>query len=503
MKEYSWKLIVIAKKGAKQRMHEATVKVKQICDNLKRRVKDEHFAIIDRTTKKSKEKEFTNKKNHLINKLETLKNNAGKKSKEKTTYIKQAVINLTDTELTEEQKSLLNLGPNFVPATKRIPFMDINYATETCAIDLENSSKETDAECLRQKVSHILNRNLNIKLRDNLSKPQRQALVQMKNSKDTTIYQFDKGSGFAVLSEKNAMQKIEEQLGKAKVAENDPTLKFTNKIQKILCRLRKEKKFTDREYFQIYPSDPIPPRLYGTVKAHKPEKNYPMRTIVSTIGTPAYGISKYLVEIIQPTLNKNNNKIQNSTSFVHEAKDWKIEPTEIQVSYDVVNIYPSVPLDRSIQAVVEFLQNDHAELKKRTKLNLTDIQQLLELCLSECYILYNNVIWTLENSGPIGLSIMVVLSECYLQRIEHISITQALTLNLAPKTFKRFVDDSHARFNNREQSLQFLDILNSQDPSIQYTIEFENENKQLSFLDVTITNTGNNSYDFKSFGKHQ
>ena len=184
---------------------------------------------------------------------------------------------------------------------------------------------------LRQKVIHTLHRNLNIKLRDNLSKPQRQALVQMKNSKDTTIYPFDKDSGYVVLSEKNAMQKIEEQLGKAKVAENDPTLKFTNKIQKILCRLRKEKKSTDREYFQIYPSDPISPRLHGTIKAHKPEKNYPMRTIVSTIGTPAYGISKYLVEIIQLTLNKNNNKIQNSTSFVHEAKDWKIEPTEIQV----------------------------------------------------------------------------------------------------------------------------------------------------------------------------
>ena len=56
----------------------------------------------------------------------------------------------------------------------------------------------------------------------------------MKNKKDTTIYPFDKGSGFVVLSEKNAMQKMEEQLGKAKVAENDPTLKFINKIQKIL-----------------------------------------------------------------------------------------------------------------------------------------------------------------------------------------------------------------------------------------------------------------------------
>ena len=104
----------------------------------------------------------------------------------------------------------------------------------------------------------------------------------------------------------------------------------------------------------------------------------------------------------------------------------------------------------------------------------------------------------MENSGPIGLSIMVVLSECYLQRIEHISITQALNLNLAPKTFKRFVDDSHARFNNREQSLQFLDILNSQDPSIQYTTEFENGNTQLIFLDVSMRSTGNNSLWFQN-----
>ena len=63
------------------------------------------------------------------------------------------------------------------------------------------------------------------------------------------------------------------------------------------------------------------------------------------------------------------------------------------------------------------------ELKKRTELNLMDIQQLPEVCLRECYFLYTNVIWTLENSGPVGLSIMIVLTECYLQRIVNISMT--------------------------------------------------------------------------------
>ena len=60
-------------------MHEATVKVKQICENLKRRINNELFALIDCTIEKSKKKEFTKKKNHLINKFEKLKNIAEKK----------------------------------------------------------------------------------------------------------------------------------------------------------------------------------------------------------------------------------------------------------------------------------------------------------------------------------------------------------------------------------------------------------------------------------------
>ena len=78
---------------------------------------------------------------------------------------------------------------------------------------------------------------------------------------------------------------------------------------------KKRKKVYRWEYFQICPSDRTPSRRYGTIKAHKPEKNDLMRTIVSTIGVPAYGISKYLDEIIQPTLHKNNNKIRNSRLF--------------------------------------------------------------------------------------------------------------------------------------------------------------------------------------------
>ena len=98
-----------------------------------------------------------------------------------------------------------------------------------------------------------------------------------------------------------------------------------------------------------------------------------MRTVVSIIGAPPYGISKYLVKIIQPTLNKRQYKIKNSVEFINEAETWKISPTEIQVSYNVVNLYPFVPLDKAIDVIIEYLKNDFNNVRTRTKLTLVDI----------------------------------------------------------------------------------------------------------------------------------
>ena len=96
---------------------------------------------------------------------------------------------------------------------------------------------------------------------------------------------------------------------------------------------------------------------------------------------------------------------------------------------------------------------------------------------------------------------MAVFSGCYLDRLEEKSIALSFALDISPKTFKRYVDDSHTKFENKQKSLRFLEILNKQGSSIQYTIEFENIQKQVNFLDITITKNETNSYDFKIFRK--
>ena len=72
---------------------------------------------------------------------------------------------------------------------------------------------------------------------------------------------------------------------------------------------------------------------------------------------------------------------------------------------------------------------------------------------------------------------------------------------IAPKTFRRYVDNSHARFGSRSEATELFNVLNFQNQQIQYTIEYENEHKELNFLDVTIKNNSNHSYEFEVYRK--
>ena len=173
---------------------------------------------------------------------------------------------------------------------------------------------------------------------------------------------------------------------------------------------------------------------------------------------------------------------------------------EIQVSYDVVNLYPSVPTKEATDIIIDFLSNDPS-LSERTKLTLQEIRDLMDLCLNDCYFLWQNDVHKLDNSGPIGLALMVVVAEAFLQHHEEKALKVAKYQKINVKSFRRYVDDSHCRIPSIQQAEKFLDILNTQSRHLRYTMETENERKSLNFLDITITNNMNGSYDFQVYRK--
>ena len=89
----------------------------------------------------------------------------------------------------------------------------------------------------------------------------------------------------------------------------------------------------------------------------------------------------------------------------------------------------------------------------------------------------NAIFWKLDNVGPIGLSIMVFMSKCFLQNLEEISIVIKMVLRITRTLFKRLWGDNHATL---------LDIINSQDLATQCTINSKNVNKRLDIILTTI-----------------
>ena len=447
-------LLIATKNDTKERYFRHVKTVKTIKQILKNGLSEEHYNTVLRVTESSREKKFVKTKNKLKNKFELLYT-----TKYKTTFkdnnnaqklVKNCVLNLVNNEIPKNQLDLLNLGPKFAVIPRNIPYMDIITTTEVEALNLEYKKQFAAAELLRQEVKEILSNAK--KPRTNLSNAQQQAIKEIKSDPTIDIYPFDKGNGFVRLNKEQSNTKMIEGIGITRILNKDPTNAHVKKIQNILSAIKKEIDIPKKLYYQLYPSDAIPPRAYGQCKAHKPSKNYPFRILVSTIGTAPYKVSEYLVQVILPTLNKSDVVIKNSKAFVEEAKDWNIEPNEIQVSYDVVALYPSVPVKKAIENLIDMLQNDIEHFKTRTIFQLKHVKELMEVCLYKSYFLWDDQIHCLEDSGPIGLSLMVVLAESFLQMIEKksINIAKNLPTPINPITHKRYVDDTHDRFKNKE-----------------------------------------------------
>ena len=503
---YNKSILVAARTEAKERYHGYLQNIKSIRSHLIEKLSPEHFNIVDNVTEKSRESTFLKKRTQLQEKFSLLhkrKNNhqVNVDQRRQSTTVKSAVLNLAKVSLSNHQEDLLNLGPKFVPTKKELPTMEIITTTELAAFELSKKKDNNHAEKLRNDVIKVIKKATYTNIPSNLDRFQQKALRELRESDHLKVYPYDKGTGFVVLEKEDAASKLCEQLQEAKECQSDPTDKLTRKFQRVARELKKDGKIDVKTFREIYPSDAVPPRLYGLVKAHKPEKDYPMRTVVSTIGTPFHGSSAFLVRLIQPTLNKNPTRIINSTVFVKQAQQWNIEPEEVQVSFDVTSLYPSVPIKKAIDVIMGKLASDETSVQQRTRLTLGDIGKLLKMCLETCYFLWNDKLYEIHDTGPIGLSLMVVVAEGFLQHIESQALSIAINHQVAPKTFFRYVDDSHARFNKRDEALEFMNILNSLEPRIQYTIEHESTTGTLAFLDISITNNSSGKYEFAIYRK--
>ena len=111
------------------------------------------------------------------------------------------------------------------------------------------------------------------------------------------------------------------------------------------------------------------------------KENLKLRPTVSTCGTYYYETAKFLASYLMP-FTKNESKIKNTTEFSERLNSCSLNDQEIAVSYDVSSLFTEVPLDETINDIVE-------EIYTRNKLCKLDPKHLFKWLL--CNVTKNTV----------------------------------------------------------------------------------------------------------------
>ena len=123
----------------------------------------------------------------------------------------------------------------------------------------------------------------------------------------------------------------------------------------------------------------------GFQKIHK--KNNPLRPIVSSRGSVTYGVAKELARILKPLTGNTIHHVNNSSEYADDIKKIKLEKGECIISYDVSVLFTSIPVQYAIEVTKKKLEQN-TELLWRTSMSISNILELLELCLCDTYFLF-------------------------------------------------------------------------------------------------------------------
>ena len=168
----------------------------------------------------------------------------------------------------------------------------------------------------------------------------------------------------------------------------------------------------------------------------------PLCLSVSFIILPIYNLSKFLSCILFSLL-VNRYSVLNSKEFVDYVQNFTISENKILVSFDVVSLFASVPVDKVLGLLLNFLSSDES-LDSRTSLDIPDITKGLEHCFSSTVFSCKNSFFKQSYDTPMGSCISLIIASIYTEHIEHTAIT---TFHTPPSLWLRYVDNTFCILN--------------------------------------------------------
>ena len=290
---------------------------------------------------------------------------------------------------------------------------------------------------------------------------------------------FDKGIGFCVMPVSSYQEKLQpilnlkqfEKVENTRKNAKNPIIKEEERIVEKLKDLKRQNKISEKLFNKLKPVGSQPPRLYGLAKVHK--NDTPLRPVVSMPDSPYHNIAKQVASWLSLV---PECQIGCSTKDVaDDLKNHYVNENECLTSFDVVSLYTNVPVREAIDVCAELL------FHKRC---IEGIDKDTFKILAE----------------SASCNVIISTHEGYFKQIDGLAMGSAPAPHLAngwmntfdnvikgnSSLFHRYMDDV-ITICDKDKVDSKLRELNNLHPSLQFTVETENNNC-IPFLDMLIHN---------------
>ena len=171
-----------------------------------------------------------------------------------------------------------------------------------------------------------------------------------------------------------------------------------------------------------------------------------MRPINSSIGSLSYKLSKYLASVLKHLANETEYSVKNAQQFAEFVSNEEVAEDELVASFDVISLFTSIPIGMAIDIVQKKLEGSD-DWKNHTQLTRDQILDLLSFLLHNSYFIFEGTQYHQVSGCAMGSPVSAVIAELTMQEVEEKAIE---TSPVRPKWWRRYVDDSNACINKRD-----------------------------------------------------
>ena len=274
---------------------------------------------------------------------------------------------------------------------------------------------------------------------------------------------------------------------KFRILQEDPTNKRFTTLQNYIRKLKKNGEISEADYDIMYPKNAKIGRAHGSAKVHKEfERIPPLRPIVDTIGSTHYGVGKFITSLLNP-LTQNEYHLKDSFDAAEKIRNI---PTHLYdegyqlVSFDVKSLFTNVPLNRTVQVILDRVYKEKQIPTNLQKRNLKKL--ILDTCSKTAFSL-GGTIYEQIDGVSMGACLGPVLANIIMTELEKVVVDRLVRSGMI-KFYARYVDDTLLLVKPADVD-GILQEFNSFHKNLEFTVD-KFEDCVPHFLDLEIHQDG-------------